>query len=198
MAQVEFFFDVISPYSYLAYYELQKIAARQQAEIIWRPVLLGALFKATGNSSPIEIPAKRRHALSDLKRWAAHYQTPFQMNKAFPFNSLHLMRGAVGMQMKGNGELLRYLDVVFKAMFGDPRNLNDPAELAKTLDESGIDSQMVMGLIEDESVKARLKANTEEAIARGLFGLPTFFVGQDMYWGQDRLLFVEEALKQNR
>lgn len=194
MAQVEFFFDVISPYSYLAYFELQKIAVRQQADIIWRPVLLGAVFKATGNSSPIEVPAKARHAMVDLKRWAAHYQIPFRMNKAFPFNSLMLMRGAVGLQMRDPALFLNYVDVIFKAMFGEPRNLSDLQEVEAVLKEAGIDPQLVLSLAEDEAVKTKLKTDTQDAVARGVFGLPTFFVGQDMYWGQDRLLFVEQAL----
>lgn len=195
MAQVEFFFDIISPYSYLAYYELHKIAEQQQAEIIWRPVLLGAVFKATGNSSPLEVPAKARHAMVDLKRWAAHYQIPFRMNKAFPFNSLMLMRGAVGLQMHQPALFLNYLDVMFKAMFGEPRNLSDLQEVEAVLKDAGIDPALVLSLAEREDVKSKLKADTQDAIARGVFGLPTFFVGQNMYWGQDRLLFVEQALK---
>lgn len=194
MAQVEFLFDVGSPYSYLAYYELQKIAARQKAEILWRPILLGGVFKATGNSSPASLPAKSRYMRKDLQRWAAYYQTPYQDNPAFPINTLLLMRGAVGMQKRGTADLLNYLNVIFKAMFTEPRDLNDPQNVAKTLQDAGIDPQLVLNLANDEEVKNQLKANTEAAVARGVFGAPSFFVGNELYWGQDRLQFVEAAL----
>lgn len=195
MPQVEFFFDVISPYSYLAYYELQKIAARQQAEILWRPILLGAVFKATGNSSPMVVPAKAQHATLDLKRWAAHYQIPFRMNKAFPFNSMELMRIAVGLQMHDPAIFLHYLAVIFKAMFGEPRNLSDLAEVEVVLKDAGINPTFALSLAEDEAVKSKLKMDTQAAIERGVFGAPAFFVGKNLYWGQDRLLFVEQALR---
>lgn len=194
MAQVELFFDVGSPYSYLAYYELPKVAARHQADIIWRPVLLGAILKATGNSSPATVPAKRNYSSKDLKRWAARYQIPFQHNQFFPINTLQLMRGAVGMQMHESKDFLKYLDAVFNGMFREPRNLGEPEEFVRTLKEAGIDPDLVLKLAAMDEVKNKLRTETEAAIDRGLFGAPTFFVGNEMYWGQDRLLFVEEAL----
>lgn len=194
MAKVEFFFDFGSPYTYLAYYELPKIVARQNAEIIWRPILLGGILKATGNSSPANVPAKRAYSFKDLHRWSARYGIPFQHNKFFPINTLQLMRGAVGMQMHEPQIFLRYLDAVFNGMFRNPRNLGDEGEFIATLQEAGIDPDLVLKLAAMEEVKNKLKTETESAVARGLFGAPTFIVGDDMYWGQDRLLFVEEAL----
>lgn len=194
MAQVEFYFDVGSPYSYFAHYELQKIAARHQAEIIWRPILLGAVLKETGNIPPLQVPAKGRYVLSDLQKWATHYQLPFQMNPSFPINTIQLMRGAVAMQQQGQAAFLHYLDVVFKAMFVEPRNLNDPQEVAATFQEAGLDLAFIQKRIGEDEIKNKLRTETEVAVARGIFGAPTFFVGDEMYWGQDRLLFVEEAL----
>lgn len=192
--QVEFLFDVGSPYSYLAYHQLPKIAEAKGAIIIWRPVLLGGLFQATGNRSPIEVPAKGRYSMIDLQRWADFYGVRLTMNPHFPINTLSLMRGAVAMQMLSDAEFQRYLSVVFSAMFEVPRNMNDPAEVGSVLQAGGFDPASFMDLISTSEVKDRLKTNTAEAVARGAFGAPTFFVGEDMFWGQDRLQFVEVAL----
>lgn len=198
MAQVEFFFDLVSPYSYLAHYELQKIVARHKADIIWRPVLLGAILKETGNIAPIQVPAKGRYMLHDLQKWAAHYQLPFQMNPFFPINTVQLMRGALVMQQEGQAAFLHYLDTVYKAMFVAPRNLNDPQEVIATLQDAGLDPALMQKRMAEDEIKNKLRAETEEAVARGVFGAPTFFVNNEMYWGQDRILFVEEALKKDK
>lgn len=191
---VEFLFDVGSPYTYLAYHQLPKIALAEGAEIIWTPVLLGGIFQATGNKSPIEIPAKGRHANTDLLRWARAYGVTIEMNPYFPINTLALMRGAVAMQMRSDQEFHRYLRAIFSAMFEKPVNLNDPNEIGKVLATAGFDPLQFMALIGDQAVKDRLKENTTNAVARGVFGAPTFFVGDEMFWGQDRLQFVAEAI----
>ena len=191
---VEFFFDFGSPYTYLAYHQLPKIAARHHAAIVWRPILLGAILKATGNHSPIEIPAKGRHAMLDLQRWAAHFCVPMTMNPHFPLNTLALMRGAVAMQLRSEAEFQHYLGVVFCAMFERPRNLGQAQELSTVLQENGIDPVLFQTLINDQSVKDQLTQNSTQAVERGVFGAPTFFVGEHLFWGQDRLHFVELAL----
>lgn len=193
--QVEFLFDVGSPYSYLAYHQLPKIAKDKGATILWRPILLGGLFQATGNRSPVEVPAKGRYSMIDLQRWADVYGVRLTMNPHFPINTLSLMRGAVAMQMRSDAEFHRYLALIFSAMFEVPRNMNDPAEVASVLQAGGFDPASFMALISTSEVKDRLKTNTAEAVARGAFGAPTFFVGEDMFWGQDRLQFVEAALE---
>jgi len=191
--QVEFYFDFGSPYSYLAYKALPGIAAAHAAQIVWRPMLLGGVFKATGNHSPAEIPAKSKWMHLDMQRWAQRYSVAFNRNPYFPVNTLTLMRGAVGMQMRGP-IFHKYLDAIFHAMWGEPRNLGDQHELADVLRQAGIDVDTFQSLVNDPAVKEQLKNNTEEAVARGVFGAPTFFVGEEMYWGQDRLEFVAEAL----
>ena len=190
---VEFYFDFGSPYSYLAYKALPAIAAARGAQIVWRPMLLGGVFKATGNHSPAEIPAKSRWMQQDMQRWAARYGAAFRSNPHFPINTLALMRGAVGMQLRG-ADFHAYTAAVFHAMWGEPRNLGDPAELAAVLRQAGLDADAFAALANDEAVKAQLKKQTEEAVARGVFGAPTFFVGDEMFWGQDRLDFVAAAL----
>ncbi|MCP1174792.1 2-hydroxychromene-2-carboxylate isomerase [Ralstonia chuxiongensis] len=194
MKQVEFFFDVGSPYSYLAYHQLPKIAQAKGAEIVWRPMLLGGVFQATGNSSPATIPAKGRYSNVDLERWAKHFGVPIQQNPHFPINTLQLMRGAVGMQLRSDAEFHRYLAAIFSAMFEHPRNLGDLQELAAVLEAAGISPALMLELVQDDRIKQTLRKTTEEAVARGVFGAPTFFVGDEMFWGQDRLHFVEAAL----
>lgn len=194
MKQVEFFFDVGSPYSYLAYHQLPKIARARNAEIVWRPMLLGGVFQATGNSSPATVPMKARYSALDLERWARHFDVPFRHNPHFPINTLALMRGATGMQMRGEAEFQRYLSAVFSAMFEQPRNLNAPEEFAAVLEAAGISPLVVLELTRDDKVKEKLRQDTQEAVSRGVFGAPTFFVGDDMFWGQDRLQFVDLAL----
>ena len=192
--QVEFYFDFGSPYTYLAYHQLPKITAKRNATIVWRPMLLGGVFQSTGNRSPIEIPAKGRYSLIDLQRWARHFGVPMTMNPHFPINTLQLMRGAVAYQLRGEEEFQRYLAAIFGAMFERPRNLGQAEQVAAVLQEHGFDAAEFPALISDPTVKDRLKRNTEEAVTRGVFGAPTFFVGEQMFWGQDRLDFVEQAL----
>jgi 2-hydroxychromene-2-carboxylate isomerase len=191
---VEYFFDFGSPTSYLAWTQLPKIAAETGAEIVWRPMLLGGVFKATGNASPVTVPAKGRWMNGDIARWARRYGVPFRFNPHFPINTLTLMRGAAGLQMRQPADLLRYLDVVHRAMWETPVNMGDAAVMAATLAAAGFDVEAFTTLVADPQVKARLIANTEEAVARGAFGAPTFFVGEAMFFGQDRLDFVREAL----
>ena len=191
---VEFWFDVGSPYSYLAYRALPAIAAAHGAQIDLRPMLLGGVFKATGNASPVTVPAKGRWMLGDLARWARHWGVPLTFNPHFPINTLTLMRGAAGVQMRDPADFGRYLEVIFNAMWREPRNLGDPQVLAETLRAGGFDPEHIAALAADPEVKAKLIANTDEAVARGAFGAPTFFVDGEMFFGQDRLDFVRTAL----
>lgn len=190
---VEFYFDFGSPYSYLAYKALPGIAAAHGAQIVWRPMLLGGVFKASGNHSPADIPTKRKWMQQDMQRWAARYGTVFRHNPHFPINTLTLMRGAAGMQMRGT-EFPKYVEAMFHAMWEEPRNLGEAAELAAVLRQAGFDADAFQSLVNDAAVKEQLKKVTEEAVARGVFGAPTFFVGEEMFWGQDRLDFVAAAL----
>ena len=191
---VEFLFDVGSPYSYLAYRHLPGTAQRCEAKIVWTPVLLGGIFQATGNRSPAETPAKRLHLEVDLQRWAKQYQTYYTPNPHFPINTLVLMRGAIALQMRDESQFQRYLALVFESMFGQPQNLGDPNVLGQVLAGAGFDPAQLLALTQTPEVKEKLKSNTEQAVARGAFGAPTFFVGDQMFWGQDRLQFVEAAL----
>ena len=189
---LEFLFDFGSPASYLAYKRVPALAERTGAEVDYVPMLLGGVFKATGNASPATVPAKGRWMNADLARWAARYGTPFNRNPFFPINTLYLMRGATG--LIDEVRFMAYCDLVFDAMWREPRNLGDPAELAPVIRRAGVEPDDFRALIEREDVKARLKATTEAAVGRGVFGAPTFFVGEEMFFGQDRMDFVEAAL----
>lgn len=192
--QVEFFFDVGSPTAYLAWTQLPALCAQAGAELVYRPMLLGAVFRATGNASPAAVPAKGRYMDADMARCARRYGVPFAMNPHFPINTLTLMRGAVGVQLRAPERLEAYLRGVFHAMWVEPRDLNDPAAAAKALAAAGFDPAEVMGWANDADVKAALRAGTDEAVARGVFGAPTMFVGAEMFFGQDRLELMREAL----
>lgn len=191
---VEFLFDLGSPYSYLAWYQLPKVAQAQGARIVYTPVLLGGIFQATGNASPAGVPAKARYLDADLQRWAQAWGVPYSPNPAFPINTLALMRGAVAMQMQGDEPFQRYIDAMYQAMFGQPRNLGDPVEVAAVLTAAGFDAARFMAQLGDQAVKDKLKDNTTQAVARGVFGAPSFFVGDALFWGQDRIDQVGQAL----
>ncbi len=192
--QVEFFFDVGSPAAYLAYKQLPAICEAAGAQVSWKPMLLGGVFQATANQSPMQVPAKGSYMLDDLARFAKRYGCGFAHNPHFPINTLTLMRGAVGVQMREPTRLQAYLDAVFQAIWVNGKNMNDPATVGAVLQEAGFDPAAFMALVSDPEVKDRLKAVTQEAVERGAFGAPTFFVDGTMYWGQDRLDFVKEAL----
>jgi 2-hydroxychromene-2-carboxylate isomerase len=192
---LEFYFDYGSPYSYLADTQVEAIARRAGATLERRPMLLGGVFKATGNHSPAELPQKSAWSAFDMPLWARHYGVPFQRNPFFPVNTLMLMRGAAAAQMDGTFE--RYHPAVFKAMWVDGRNLNDLKEVAAVLAAAGLDPQTFGNRIQEQDVKDRLKTTTDKAVARGVFGAPTCFVDGKMFFGNDRLPFVELALKGN-
>ncbi|HSI00969.1 MAG TPA: 2-hydroxychromene-2-carboxylate isomerase [Reyranella sp.] len=190
---LEFYFDYGSPYSYLADTQVETISQRAGAVLARKPMLLGGVFKATGNHSPAELPAKSTWSAFDMPMWAKHYAVPFHRNPFFPVNTLALMRGAAAAQL--DGVFKQYHPAMYKAMWVDGRNLNDIKEIAAVLTGAGLDAQKFGQRIQDQDVKDRLKATTDDAVARGVFGAPTCFVDGLMFFGNDRLPFVEMALK---
>lgn len=191
---VEFLFDVGSPTAYLAWTQLPKICTEAGATLVCIPMLLGGVFQATGNVSPAAVPAKGSYMTADLGRFAQRYGVPFTHNPFFPINTLVLMRAAVGVQMRSPERFDAYLKAVFNALWVEQKNLNDPALLMTTLAAAGFEPAALQALVAEPAVKDALRANTDAAIARGVFGAPTMFVGDTMYFGQDRLDFVREAL----
>ncbi len=192
--QVEFYFDFVSPTTYLAYTQLPLIAQKTGAEIIYKPFLLGGVFKASGNQTPMAVPAKGAWMVKDMDRFTRRYGVEMVFNPYFPINSINIMRGAIWAQEQGFIE--KYCDIMFKAMWVNQINLGDAAEVAKLLGTTDINLAQFQDAVSDQAIKDKLKAVTDEAVSRGAFGAPTFFVGEEMFFGQDRLDFVEEALSE--
>ncbi|TWC58516.1 2-hydroxychromene-2-carboxylate isomerase [Pseudomonas sp. SJZ080] len=191
---VEFYFDLGSPATYLAYTQLPKICAQTDSQLIYIPILLGGIFKATGNASPATIPAKGLYMFQDLDRYAKRYGVPLKFNPNFPINTLMLMRAVTGMQLRHPERFQAFIDCLFRAIWVEGRNLADLATVAAVLTQNGFDPTEVLALTADEDVKATLKNNTEKAVQRGVFGAPSMFVDNQLYFGQDRLDFIREAL----
>jgi len=191
----EFWFDIGSPAAYLAWTQLPALCEETGAQAVFRPMLLGGVFHATGNHSPTEVPAKGSYMLDDLARFARRYGVPFNNNPHFPVNTLMIMRGAVGLQLREPARFDAYVRAMYEAMWVHAQNLNDPATIGAVLHAAGFDPAAMLALTQDAEVKDRLKAVTQEAVDRGAFGAPVFFVGTQMFWGQDRLDFVKEALQ---
>lgn len=190
--KVEFFFDVGSPSAYLAWTQLPGIARETEAELVYRPVLLGGIFRSVGNVSPAEIPPKSEYLRRDLARFAGRYGVPLRYNSAFPINTLGLMRGAVAAEREG--VLEAYLGAVFPAIWVHDADLSDPANVAACLREGGLDADRLIGLAGEAAAKDGLRERSDAAVRRGLFGVPSMFVGDSLFFGQDRLDFVREAL----
>lgn len=197
MTDPVFYFDFGSPNAYLAHRVIPQIEARSGARFRYVPVLLGGLFKLTGNQSPVmafaHVPHKLAYENLEMRRFIArHGLTRFTMNPHFPVNTLMLMRGAVAAEAAG--VLADYVEAMFRFMWEEPRKLDEPGVLAATIAEAGLPAARLMELAQSAEIKERLMANTQEAYDHGAFGIPSFRVGEDLYFGKDRLRDVEEAL----
>jgi 2-hydroxychromene-2-carboxylate isomerase len=197
MARVEFHFDFGSPNAYLAHRVIPNIEQRTGAKFEYVPVLLGGVFKLTGNRSPAESLAGVKNkpdyeCLETARFIKRHGITGFRPNPFFPVNTLTIMRGAIAAQLLGVFE--RYVDEMYRHMWSEPKKLDDPTVLRDALRESGFDAEQFAGLVQEPEVKERLLDNTTRSVARGTFGSPTFFVGDEIFFGKDRLRDVEEAI----
>jgi 2-hydroxychromene-2-carboxylate isomerase len=197
----EFYFDFGSPNAYLAYRVLPIIEQRTGTHFVHVPVLLGGVFKATNNQSPVQafahIPSKLAYDALEMRRFIQrHGLWEFRMNPHFPVNTLLIMRGAVAAEL--DGRLPAYEEAVMRHMWAEPKKMDDPAVVGEALEASGLDGERILARTQDADVKQRLLANTERAVARGVFGLPVVFVGDEMYFGKDRLRDVEEEIVRAR
>jgi 2-hydroxychromene-2-carboxylate isomerase len=197
MAELTFYFDFASPNAYMAYRVLPDILGRTGATMRIVPCLLGGLFKATGNAAPMVqfagIPAKLAYERREMERFIAkHRLTKFRMNPHFPVNTLLLMRGAVAAD--ADGVLDHYIKIGLVAMWEDGLNMSDPEVFAAAFDQAGMDGKVLLARTQDQTIKDGLAANTQAAVAHGAFGIPSFVVGEGLFFGKDRLGQVEEAL----
>ena len=193
----DFIFDFAGPNGYLVHKVLPEFCARTEATANYIPCLLGGIMKATNNQPPMmryaETPAKRDYEMLEFNRFIkANGLTRFKMNPHFPVNSLRIMRMAVAAQHEG--VFAPYCQAMFAAMWEDGRNLADVGTINAVITAVGLDAAALAARAEDPAIKAELIANTEAAVARGAFGIPTFFVGDEMFWGKERLGQLAEAL----
>lgn len=193
MPKVEYFFDYVSPFAYLADTQLPALLARTRAEVVYRPFFLGGVMQASKNSPPITVPNKGRYMFTDIQRWAKRYGVPANPNPHFPVNTLNAMRAAVA--AVDEPKFADFHKAMFRGVWVDGQNLADEAVLKGVIDAAGLDGAALLARSKDQAVKDTLRRNSEEAVERGAFGAPTFFVGDEMFWGNDRLDFLEETLK---
>ena len=196
--RLDFLFDFGSPNAYLCYRALPAIEREHSVRFKYVPILLGGVFKATGNRSPGELYAgvinKNRYDEMEMELFCEEYSfSGYRHNPDFPINTLPLMRGAIAARRMGIYE--KYVDEVFRCMWSDVRNMGDPEIFKRSLDEAGIDSGRLTALIQELDVKQELIMSTERAVEQGVFGAPTFFVGERMYFGKDRLHKVVADIK---
>jgi 2-hydroxychromene-2-carboxylate isomerase len=197
MSKVEFHFDFGSPNAYLAHLVIPEVEQRTGATFEYVPILLGGVFKLTNNRSPAEKMAGIKNRLEyeqlEVQRFVRrHGIKQFTWNPFFPVNTLLTMRGAIAAQLDGVFE--PYVDEVFKAMWAEPKKMDDPEVVGAVLQQSGLDGAALLARTREPEVKDRLLKNTEASVARGTFGSPTFFVGNEIFFGKDRLRDVEEEI----
>ena len=196
MREIEFFFDVGSSYSYLAATQMSAVAERTKTSVRWRPFLLGAVFKATGNELPIKIPAKARWMLGDMHAWAAHYKIPFKMPTKFPLVTLRTQRFLAAVERAHPAQVASVALALYKSYWVDSEDITTDPVLAAAA--AGLDAASLVAAIDAQETKDHLRATTDEAVRRGAFGAPSMFVGDAMFWGNDRLPLLEEHLAQMR
>ncbi|MDA8624602.1 2-hydroxychromene-2-carboxylate isomerase [Alphaproteobacteria bacterium] len=194
---VDFIFDFASPNAYLVHKIVPEIEARTGASFNYIPCLLGGIFKATGNQAPMiafgDIKNKPEYEALEMQRFIArHNLTDFKMNPHFPVISLMLVRGALVAER--DGYLMKYIDAMVDAMWEQGLKLDDPEVLHKAYADAGFDADKIMTDMSDDAIKAKLMENTNAAVARGAFGIPTFFVGDEIFFGKERLGQVEDML----
>jgi 2-hydroxychromene-2-carboxylate isomerase len=194
--RVEFHFDFGSPNAYLSHRVIPDIEKRTGARFIYVPVLLGGVFKLTNNQPPMvqfkDIKNKKEYQRREMARFIAKHGIRFKMNPHFPVNTVQVMRGAVAAEM--DGQLAPYVEAVFHSMWEEPKKMDDAEVIAAALRAAGLDAARTLARIQDQDVKDKLLKNTEASVERGNFGSPTFFVGDEMFFGKDRLRDVEEEI----
>ncbi len=198
---IEFFFDCSSPWTYLAFHNIQPLAADLKEPIQWRPVLVGGIFNAVNPSVYAQrekpVPAKAAYMLKDMQDWANEAGLKIIMPpRVFPVNSVKAMRGCLWLEPQG--KLLAFASAVFEAYWSREEDISQDAVLLKICQAIGVDGAEFLAGIAQPAIKEQLKSNTEEVIRRGGFGSPTMFLGEDMYFGNDRLALLKAAILRQR
>lgn len=201
--RISFFYDYVSPYTYLASTQIDALGARHGVEVTWEPALLGGVMKATGNQPPAMLPARATYMGDDLARWAEHYGVPFRFTPFFPLQTIAALRAAIAIRARDVADFARWNKRAFEAAWVEGLDLGSKEVLARLATEIGIDPALVVAANDDAAVKARLKAQTESVVGLGAFGFPWIVVEQELdgggsaresYFGNDRLALVEARL----
>lgn len=193
--EIEFFFDIGSSYSYLAATQMEALAQRTGVPVRWRPFLLGGVFKATGNDMPARLPAKARWMLGDMTLWARHYGIPFKMPSTFPRITLRTQRAlAAAERLASPAALPAFALALFRGYWAEDQDITSDAVIAAAARSAGLDGAAIVAAIDTPETKDLLRATTEEAVRRGAFGAPAMFVGDMLFWGNDRIPLLEEYL----
>ena len=195
--KVEFHFDFGSPNAYFVHKLVPQVEQRTEAKFTYVPILLGGVFKLTNNQPPMlqfrDVKSKLDYQRLEIMRFIKkHGLSQFKMNPHFPVNTVQIMRGAVAAEM--DGQLAKYVDAAFHHMWEEGKKMDDPEVIRAALDSSGLDGARTLARIQEQEVKDKLLKNTEASVARGTFGAPTFFVGEEIFFGKDRLRDVEEEI----
>ena len=196
MAVIEFFFDIGSSYSYLASTQMDGVSQRTGAPVRWRPFLLGAVFKATGNDLPIKLPPKARWMVSDMKLWADYYGVPVRIPSRFPIVTLRAQRALCSAErIHGEAGVPKFAQALFRAYWAEDQDPTTDEVITAAATSAGLDAAPIIAGIEAQETKDLLRATTDEAVKRGAFGAPSMFVGDTLFWGNDRLPLLEQFLK---
>ena len=195
--KIDFYFDFASPNAYLSHKVIPGIEQRTGASFNYIPVLLGGIFKTTNNKPPMEafmgITNKNEYQSLEMSRFIERYRlNKFEMNPHFPVITLQIMRGAIAADI--DGYLSEYVEKIMTHMWEEPKKMDDPEVILSAFKESGLDAERLVSQIQEPNIKTKLISNTEKAVQRGAFGIPTFFIGDEMYFGKDTLWQIEEAL----
>ncbi|EAT12605.1 2-hydroxychromene-2-carboxylate isomerase [Bermanella marisrubri] len=195
MAQLGFYFDFVSPYSYLAQTQIRKLNIDADYTIDYQPVLLGVLHESQGIKSPAFVPAKAQWIFRDCHLWANHYGVPLQWNSQFPFNTLFLLRVVLWMKENHADKVADFIHGTFDALWQQGLNPKDENAIRSHIESYGVDVDAVQAGTQEPHIKQALKDQLNVAKKLGMFGLPAFTVGEEVFFGQDRLMFVENALE---
>ena len=191
--EIEFFWDAVSPYTYLASTRIEQVARECGASVRWRPFLLGGVFRDTGNKPPLDVKHKGAYMIQDLTAWAAYYKVPFTFPASFPANSLLAMRAATAADRLDRGP--EFARALMNAYWVEGKDISEEGNVRDVAGSLGLDVEAILRQTRDPEIKEALKQNTAEAVKRGAFGAPTFFVGEKMFWGNDRFTIMEAYLK---
>jgi 2-hydroxychromene-2-carboxylate isomerase len=192
---IDFFFDFTSPYGYIASEHIDALAAKYQREVDWHPILLGFIFKQTGQVTPMQVPLKGPYSLHDMRRSARYYQVPLKFPSEFPKLTIVATRGFYWLKDQDPARARKFAHEVYRAYFVDDRDIGNAEIIAEIASNAGIDRAALTAALQTDAVKERFKAENDGAIARGVFGSPYFIVDNEPFWGADRLAQLEQWLK---